>query len=316
MKQDSVGLPLALRDEAIDWVIRCQANPREIAGFERWRGASPAHEAAAQEASALWGDIGLTPTAALFGAGSLRARRPVFVRRAVLAGGALAGLAGIAVLSGEVPSPASWGADHVTRLGERRHFPLPDGSTAVLNTASALSVRYGPGERRLVLHVGEALFEAAPGDARPFLVTATSGEVRMNSGTFDLRCDGNQTQVLALEGGVIVCPGADIRLPLPPGQRLTYGRGQLIQGPTPVDANAETAWRRGKLIFNRRPLAEVATELERYRRGRIVLADASLRSLAVTGVFDLPDTDSILASVEQTLSLRVTRLPLVTILRR
>ncbi len=82
-----------------------------------------------------------------------------------------------------------------------------------------------------------------------------------------------------------------------------------------IDANAETAWRRGKLIFNRRPLGDVVADIERYRRGKIVVVRNDLDSLEVTGVFDLADPEALLRVIEDTLPVRIARLPFVTIIR-
>ncbi len=82
-----------------------------------------------------------------------------------------------------------------------------------------------------------------------------------------------------------------------------------------VDVDAATAWQRGKLIFNRRPLENVVAELQRYRTGRIVILGDRLKTLEVTGVFDLDDTDRILRTIEETTKARVVQMPLFTIIR-
>jgi transmembrane sensor len=93
---------------------------------------------------------------------------------------------------------------------------------------------------------------------------------------------------------------------------LARGRPSALER---IDANTETAWRRGKLIFDRRPLGEVVADLERYRRGKIVVVRDDLDALEVTGVFDLADPEAILLTIEETLPVRVARLPFVTIIR-
>ena len=82
-----------------------------------------------------------------------------------------------------------------------------------------------------------------------------------------------------------------------------------------VDVDAATAWQRGKLIFNRRPLENVVAELQRYRTGRIMILGDRLKTLEVTGVFDLDDTDRILRTIEETTKARVVQMPLFTIIR-
>jgi transmembrane sensor len=98
-------------------------------------------------------------------------------------------------------------------------------------------------------------------------------------------------------------------------QSVRYSPNGPPSAPERTDADIETAWRRGKLIFNRRPLADVVADIERYRRGKIILLGDGLRSLAVTGVFDLKNPEAILTTIEDTLPVQVTRLPFVTIVR-
>jgi transmembrane sensor len=75
-----------------------------------------------------------------------------------------------------------------------------------------------------------------------------------------------------------------------------------------VDANAIAAWQRGKMIFEAQPLAAVVEELNRYRAGRIMILNPALRSLNVTGVFDIGDPDATLRMIEQTLRIHDTTL--------
>ncbi len=57
-----------------------------------------------------------------------------------------------------------------TAVGERLTVKLSDGSIAALNTASRLRVAYTAEQRHLVLEAGQALFEVAKGQTRPFVV--------------------------------------------------------------------------------------------------------------------------------------------------
>src|SRR3546814_6808240 len=65
---------------------------------------------------------------------------------------------------------------------------------------------------------------------------------------------------------------------------------------TPVDPAKATAWRRGLLIFEGTPLAEVIEQINRYRPGRIMLTSDELGHRSVSGVFH---TDQIENTVAQ-----------------
>jgi transmembrane sensor len=71
--------------------------------------------------------------------------------------------------------PARFAADHVTAAGETARVSLPDGSTAWLNTDSALRVAFDGARRLIRLLEGEALFEVAHDPARRFAVLAHDG---------------------------------------------------------------------------------------------------------------------------------------------
>jgi transmembrane sensor len=310
-----------LSDEAIDWLVRLhsgRATAEDRSAFAAWRRRSPAHDAAAREAESLWQDIGRTPVAAEFGATKARLRPPAhaMTRRAALAGTMAASAAALIVASGALgPIPGLF-ADYATGVGERRQVRLPDGSIAYLNTASALSVAYGEGERRLSLGAGEALFDVAKDPARPFIVSAAGGEARALGTVFGVRRGAGDVRVVVSEGSVEVRLDGSARssIRLSAGQGVTYDAQRLSEARF-VDVGAATAWQRGKLLFNRRALADVAAELERYRLGRIVIADARLRDMPVTGVFELDDPEGMLRTIEQTLPVKVWRMPFVTVLR-
>jgi transmembrane sensor len=304
-----------LSDEAVEWLVRVKFGQATPAAHADWRRRSPAHDAAAREAEALWQDVGETRVAAAAARHRPLPQRAHPSRRLVVGGGIAASLAIGVVASGVIGPPAGLLSDHTTRIGERRRIVLPDQSIALLNTASALSVRYTAGARDLRLDAGEALFQVEKDAARPFIVHAGPGAARALGTTFAVRRADDEIRVVVSEGQVLVlAPGADA-VRLAAGEGAAFGADGLHGAPGPLDAAAATAWHRGKLIFNQRPLGEVVAELDRYHRGRILLADAELAGLPVTGVFGLDDRDGVLHSIERVLPVSVSRWPLLTILR-
>lgn len=294
-----------LSDEAIERLVQLHSGSADAAermDFLRWRGQSPEHERAAREAEALWGALPETHSAQRY---RQRARRP----RRLMALAAAACVAAIAVTLA-LPEPlAGLYADYATRTGERRMLELADGSRVWLNSDSALSADFGPQQRRLRLHSGEALFEVSKDPARPFIVEARGGEVRAVGTRFDVDSRGPQVRVDVTEGVVQVnsAGGAPVRLSA--GERLSYRDSSAPEPVQPLDLSSASAWQRGKLIFNQRPLGEVLDELERYVPGRIVLTDSALRQHKVSGVFDLRAPDALLKTLERLQPVTVTHLP-------
>lgn len=301
-----------LSDEAIEWLVRLHsgsADASDHADFAAWRTQSVEHEIAAQEAEAIWHGVGAAGDEARKGARSARRRK--HTRRAVLGLAALGATGAVAVRSGLI-GPHLF-ADHVTGVGEQRTVLLADGSTVLLNAGTAFSVDYDGSERRITLYRGEAVFKVVSDPLRPFVVTARQGETRAIGTVFDVDMRESDVAVTVLEGAVEVSTQGQ-PVTLRADQQSLYLGAEPPSPPQPIDAEAETAWRRGKLIVNARPLGDVVAAIERYQSGPIVLASSRTRSLNVTSVFDLNDPDMMLRTIEATLPVTVTRLPFVTLI--
>lgn len=302
-----------LEEQAIERLVHLHSGRASVAdrqAFEHWSQRSDAHRAAARSAQALWDDIPQTETARHFVPPAPR-RKP---RRRLAA--ALAASLAILVVGGTLLDPLpALRADHVTAVGERRQLQLQDGSQLWLNSASAVSIDYSPGSRIIHLYKGEALFEVARDADRPFIVHAGGGTVRAVGTRFDVDLQGRKTDVVVSEGIVEVASGQQAALRLEAGQGVTYQAGQPPGPLRQEDAQASSAWQRGKLIFNRRPLGEVLAKLGRHLPGKLHLTDGALRELRISGVFELDDPQAALRTLEQTQPLRITRLPLLTLIR-
>lgn len=313
----------ALSDEAIDWLVRLGGQDADAdlrARFDLWLARSPAHAEALREALTILEATGHTRAASDWRDLSHALRRPVLNRRVLLGGSMAAAMAGAVVygsLNAGLFGPAAGViADYATAKGERRRIGLPDGSVLWLNTASAVSVDFARDARRLRLHAGEALFEVAADALRPFTVHSGRGETEaLTEGTmFSARHTSGRSDIVAGEGQIRV-RHASRSVVLMAGQQLSYG-ADILGAALPADLTEATAWRRGKLIFNRKALSEVATEIERYGRGRIMVVGSDLRAMRVSGVFDLNDLDTALEVIGRTTGSRITHLPLLKILRQ
>ncbi|RBJ85597.1 FecR family protein [Pseudomonas sp. MWU12-2534b] len=300
-----------LEDAAIDWLVLLHsghATPAQRMAFQQWRQRSQAHAAAAAEAQQLWGELGHTETARAHQALPAVGRRPRRFWPALAASLLLAVGCGI----GWQQWPAL-SSDYHTGVGQQQRITLADGSRVTLNSGSALSVAYSTHERRVVLRAGEALFEPLADPQRPFVVQAQAQQLQSAASAFSVRRDNDQLTVVVREGQVQFS-GDHAPVLLQADQRLQYQPGQPLLAQQSVDAASLTAWQRGKLIFNGRPLGEVIAELERYQHGRILISDGQLAALAISGVFDLHDPQGSLKALQQRYPLQVTYLPWLALL--
>jgi transmembrane sensor len=187
-----------------------------------------------------------------------------------------------------------------TAVGEQRSVLLSDGSLVTLNTSSAIEVQMTQHHRTVRLLAGEVLFKVAHDATRPFDVMSGNATVRAVGTQFDVDRRPDSTTVTVVDGRVAVFTGSrdarqeeEIRLPLQAGEQLTL-LPRSARRVAQADVEMALAWTQRKLIFQHRPLEEVAGEFNRYNRELIEIRSPELRSQEVTGVFQANDPASFL----------------------
>lgn len=292
----------ALKREATALIVRItsgEATAEDAAALMQWRARSARHETAFQHSGRVWKNVG-------HALGAERSRSAArLTRRSFLAAGSMAaGAAGIALgLStlGFLPPIDTLLSDYATGIGEQRTVQLSDGSTMTLDGGTTLSLDYSPGTRHLILKSGAAVFDVVRDETRPFVVSAAGGDTTAVGTSFSVKHGVDDIAVDCLQGRITVRCLANAELG--EGQAIRYSSAGLGEK-TVTDADEAAAWRRGLLIFRDRPLAEVVSDLNRHRRGKVVIARDELRSRHVSGVFHLDRPEEVLAQLEDTLQVR------------
>ena len=316
---------------AAEWMVRLAgglsvAERREL---KRWLAESPAHAAAFREARTAWGKMGqlrLRPgklaedSAPPPDAPARRGPRHRFLtlKRGLASAACLLLLAvGATLWHGDPRLMLT--ADHHTPAGERRLITLPDGSRVELGPASAIKLDYNASARRVVLLSGLAHFTAAPvasAEDRPFIVAAANGQASVLGTEFMVAHVPGGAEVTVLEGQVEVARRAaeyGLARVLARGQAVRYSAAGLgfVRA---VNVRRATAWRRGRLIFDKAPLGEVVAALNRYRRGQIIITDPALASRRISGIFQTATPEAALATIARDLRVNTLSLPLLTLL--
>lgn len=307
---DEAQLSPDLLQQALEWLVTIwsrEATTDELRALERWRGRSVDHERAWQQVQRISGRLAAVPVDV--GASSLRAAQTVSSNRRrqilrVLAGFGIGG-AGV-YIAGESRVAQTYLADHRTATGEIREIELEDGTRVVLNTRSAVALRFSASERRLRLVGGEVMIVSASDprqQARPFIVETVHGWVQPIGTRFTVRRDASKTQVAVFEGAVRIQPeAAPAALQLDAGQRTWFSVAG-VESPSRSD-ETQTAWTRGMLVVERMRLADFLEELSRYRAG-VIRCDPAIADLRVSGTYPLADTGRILQALVQALPIRV-----------
>lgn len=296
MKQDEAD---PIYSQALEWFVRMKDEKvaaEERRAFAAWIAADPAHKAAYDRACRLWDRFDIVEPE------YRRLRKSGRIGRRDLLLGGLVLLA--AVPGAWLLAPGSLLADYKTDVGERRTFTLPDGSMVELGSYSALSAHYTERRRRLVLHRGQGFFQVAADPARPFVVDAGAGATRALGTKFDVKLLDEVVTVSVVAHSVSVTVPAAAAVTVREGWQVSYGAGGL-GSPRPADRDRVEAWRRDRIVFEDVPLRHVLRELERYRRGRILLLDDSIGDMPVTAVFEAGQTDAALRAISETLPVTV-----------
>jgi transmembrane sensor len=198
-----------------------------------------------------------------------------------------------------------------TEVGGRMTAHLDDGSTVLLNTDTRLRVKFTRGERRLELEKGQALFDVAHDETRPFLVRAGPMQVRAIGTRFDVRHDGPGASVTLTQGRVKVRQddASDASWTLSPGQALALGPGVNSPHPVEVDVASQTGWASGIVTFRSVPLADAVAEMNRYERAKISLAPGVPTQAQISGVFKPGGDEEFVAAAELSFDLESRRKP-------
>ena len=309
----TAAVPPHVAREAVQWWLDLRAKesaPSLHAQWSQWLAADPAHRLAWQRIDAV--NQQLQPVSSPFA--SALAHAGLNGAAACTRCRAAKGLAAIVFGGGAlwtIERHTPWRemtADLHTGVGKRLATTLADGSQAVLNTASALNLRFGAHARRLQLLAGEVLVTTAHDSslpARPFLVETRHGQAHALGTQFTVRQYGHATRVAVFEGAVEIRPCHATGNPtlLRAGQQAVF-TASGVEPPTPADQQTGTAWTQGTLIALSMPLGEFVQELGRYS-DKALSCDPAVAGLRISGSYPTGNVDAALRSVAQALALQL-----------
>ncbi|UKD12877.1 FecR domain-containing protein [Burkholderia aenigmatica] len=305
-------VPPQVARRAVEWWVDRQAGRTDEAfdaALARWRAEDPVHDAAWRHIETMqrrFGGLaaGLDPQAAHAALLPPRAGRR---RAAVKALAVLLFAGGAAWMAEPARRAAIWPADLRTAVGERRTVTLADRTVVVLDTDTALDVRFDDTAHRLRLLRGTIMVTSGHDErvpARPLVVATAQGELRPLGTRFTVRQRDGATRIEVFAGAVHVQPAdatADTRV-IAAGEGADFTR-DTIGASAPLDAYA-SAWTGGMLVASRMRLADLVAELDRYRRGSL-RCDAAVADLRVSGTYPLDDPARVLDTLKATLPIDV-----------
>lgn len=289
-------------DEAAQWLARWHASDfgeSERAELARWRSQSAMHEDVWQRAKQLTLQMRNVPSSV--GMRVLDRPRSAARRQTLRAAALVLAAPALGWLSYRYMPWQVWGADIKTATGQARVITLADQSQVQLNTASAISVSFDGAARRIQQYAGEIFVEtshATEYKALPFIVQTEDGQMQALGTTFNVRKHEHGTTLSVLQGAVRITPAHTTQSVILQAGEQTRFNALQVGSVTRLPPHAD-AWRRGVLYAENMRLDDLLTELGRYREG-VLLCDAEVAGLQVSGTYQLHDTDRILDLLTQT----------------
>lgn len=297
------------RQQALGWFVRRQDaawRGEDEHAFQDWLAASPTHGDVYAQCAAQWQAFDGMPADLVAGmrrqlahdkkATQVRVEpaRRRFLKPAFALGAAFAmGGAGYVAWQQMLAQPV-WVEAFATDRGQQKEVALPDGSRLRLDTTTRVEVRYFRDRREVHLVAGQAVFAVQSDTNRPFDVLAGPLRVTVVGTRFSVRHTPGQpgrdgVSVAVEEGKVRVAradSAADGAVYLIAGQRVGSDPAGVLGPVHPVSVEGIAPWREQRISFVDVRLDQALAELARYGDTGLVIHDADVAALRLSGTFD------------------------------
>ena len=209
---------------------------------------------------------------------------------------------------------------YTTVPGQKSSIPLPDGTNIRLNAGSEIILpKKFSGSTREVTLIGEAFFEVARDEKRPFIIKSPGIITTVLGTSFNVKAFSNENiEVTVATGKVRVdtspekviknqdssstgTPGeGDVSTQiLVPGEQATFNReiGKLTKAE--VEIEKYTAWKDGVLILDGKNFEEVGRTLEKWFGAKIIFENEKLKKCEIRGgSFSDPKIEKVLDALK------------------
>lgn len=220
--------------------------------------------------------------------------------------GSLAALAVFVLGAGYLTETAS--SVRLVAGNEKQEYQLPDGTTLWLNRNSELtySALFNRKARKVKL-VGEAYFDVARDEKRPFVVNTGVMGITVHGTRFTVSAYSESAQTAWLEEGSISVKGRGLaQTLLHPDQKVSLNGGEWIVADEV--ASTHTMWIKDRLVMDNRPLSEIVASLEHWYGTALSMSDPdAAKDIYLSLTVRTEDLDSILESINLISRVKVSR---------
>ncbi|TQV87029.1 FecR family protein [Aliikangiella coralliicola] len=337
MTTNNTNKTAQIREQASDWFVRMSADDvdnNERNHFQQWLVINPEHERAYRRiesvSNAIAGDdfanTTLASTSVEQAFKAIRDNQPTqplkrarFWQRAAndsqfspvaLVASILISVSILVLMYTAGPTTPD-SLHYQTQVAETREISLKDGSIISLGAASGITVSLREEIRQVVLTKGEAYFNIAKDQNRPFDVTAGNTAVRVLGTQFNVRRNLKTVNIAVAEGLVQVTHqsknSSETKTQLSQGQAVTSDSKNGLSAVSQVSAENIDSWRNGRLVFEDVPLSQVVEEIKRYYKGNIMISSPAVGELRVTATFKVDQIESMLFNIAAGLSIEIVK---------
>ena len=305
--------------QAREWFVRLlddDVSADEIALWQAWLARSPAHRTAYDRVTDAWtlgGSAADRPTIAELAQDRYDGSTPVAdwranPRRRAYRPALIAASLAVAMIGGAAAFnalPAGEAQAITTARAQHKQAALADGSKVQVGAMTGVQVRLSERRREIKLDRGEAFFQVARDESRPFVVRTPFGAVTAAGTAFNVDVGADQLCITVSDGAVVVQPSGLFSRPVrvEAGQRLVAD----ASGVTVAAAASLVTWTQGRLEYRGEPLRAVVEDVNRYAEHPVVLRDPAVGELAYTGTVRLDATGDWAAGLPAAFPLDVTR---------
>ncbi|WP_214161488.1 FecR family protein [Litoribacter ruber] len=204
----------------------------------------------------------------------------------------------------------------IVPYGKKSRLTLEDGTKVWVNSGSKLiyPVSFNDKERKLFVE-GEAFFEVAKDEKRPFTVQSKNMDLRVLGTAFNISSYPDESTVSAVlvSGSVEIHTGKKAIFKgkghmLKPNDRAVFGPATGEVKIKPVDTEYYVAWKDGYIKLRNTNLKTISKRLEKFYNVKIELVDPSINEETFTGKLDLKqDLEEVLDILTATTSLKYSK---------
>ena len=313
-----------LRQTAIQWFLRMQhadVEDSERNKFESWLMESRAHQEAYSEVSKLWdrfdSSVALEKLAVAMDQKRFFDQRERTNRFKKTVAGMLGA---IAISMAGMFSYQYWQSQPVMQLatqatfGEVESKRLEDGTLLTMNTGTDIEVTYYRDRRIAKLKRGEAIFEVARDESRPFIVDSGYARVSVLGTRFAVNRMQNVVRISVDHGLVRVEKQNEQGAT---GSPLTLHKGEVAEirvdkaSPLKSDRQAADAFsfEKGVITFDKADIHEIAETLSRYRKIPVVAQVDASEQRQITAVIKSQSIETFLRRLPDMAPVKVTTTP-------